>query len=104
MGQEWHMSPIVNISILIKNPRLFHQAMHCARQFIDTGARVLLYYLCANMPDKDQEAQLQQLKRMTLATECYMDDPRLADRYGLSCMPIGRLAEKLKDADRVIPF
>jgi hypothetical protein len=104
MGQELDMSPIVNITILIKDPRLFHQARHCAQELIDTGANVLLYYLCTDMPSDDQAAQLQMLRRMTLAAECYMDDPRLADRYGLSCMHIGRLAEKLKDADRVIPF
>ena len=98
------MSPIVNIAILIKHPRLFHQARHCARELIDAGARVVLYCLCANMSDKDQRDQLPLLRRMALAAECYLDDPQLADRYGLSFMPIGRLTEKLKDADRVMPF
>lgn len=98
------MSPIVNVAILIKDPRLFHPARHCALQLIDAGARVLVYCLCADMPEEDQEAQLPLMGRMAQSAECYLDDPQLADRYGLSCMPIGRLAEKLKTADRVMPF
>jgi len=98
------MSPIVNVAILIKDPHLFHPARHCALELIDAGAGVVLYYLCSNMSDVDQKAQLPMLRRMALAMKCYLDDPQLADRYGLSCMPIGRLAEKLKDADRVMPF
>lgn len=98
------MSPIVNVVILIKDPRLFHPARQCARELIDAGAGVVLYYLCSNMSDIDQKVQLPLLKRMALAAECYLDDPRLADRYGLNCMPIARLAERLKDADRVMPF
>lgn len=96
--------PSTNIAILIKHPRLFDQAWHCAQALIDTGAKVVLYYLSANIRGKDQDAQLPILRRMDLSAECYMDDPQLANHYGLRCMPIGRLAERLKDADCVIPF
>ena len=103
MGREMYISSNANIAILIKGPRLFHQARHCAGELIDTGARVLLYYLCIPMPEEIQEAQLSLLKQL-VKTECYLDDLQLAERYDLNFMPIVLLAEKLKTAERVIPF
>ena len=104
IGQEPHMSPMFNIAIVIKHPRLFHEARDCALALIDTGAKVMLYYLGAEMSENDQKDQLPLYEQMTRKAECYMDDPQLADRYGLCALPIERLAEKLKEADRVIPF
>ena len=98
------MTSFINIAILIKNPQLFHEARQCARALIGTGARVTIYYLAADMSKEDQKIQLPLYKQLALEAECHMDDPQLADRYGLSCLPIERLAEKLNNADRVIPF